>query len=191
MERLSERLQDVVHECIDAWSQVEEDIVTAAIKRLAAYEDTGVVPAQLSEIQTEAYDLGYQSCLNYKGLSWTEAEELQRYRETGLKPEQIKDMAENAETRLLTWFESQYGYSVGVLMDLLDAKKAGRLLVLDEETALAIAAGAHGCNTNKRLFGASYMRNFRSDNPQSISYYRAIEILTEIAEKALEGGSHE
>ena len=111
---------------------------------------------------------------------------LAAYEDTGLEPEQVKDMAENAETRLLTWFESQYGYSVGVLMDMLDAKKEGRVVVLDEETALALAACAHGCNTNKRLFGASYMRNFRSDNPQSITYYRAIEVLTEMAERALE-----
>lgn len=50
------------------------------IKRLAAYEDTGLEPGELVEMQNEAYDLGYQSCLRYKGLTWNEAEELQRYR---------------------------------------------------------------------------------------------------------------
>lgn len=51
--------------------------------RLAAYEETGLDPEELEEKQNEAYDLGYQSCLNYKGLRWDEAEELQRYREIG------------------------------------------------------------------------------------------------------------
>lgn len=35
---------------------------------------------RLTEIQEEAYDLGYQACLRYKGLTWDEAKELQRYR---------------------------------------------------------------------------------------------------------------
>ena len=73
-----------------------------------------------------------------------------------------------------------------------DMEEQGRLVVLDEETALAVAAVTHGCNTNPRLVGASYMRNIHSDNPKQISYYRAIGILTEIADKALkEGADHE
>ncbi len=55
---------------------------------------------------------------------------LAAYEDTGLEPEQVKDMAENAETRLLTWFEATYGYSVGELMDLLEAKQESRLAVL-------------------------------------------------------------
>lgn len=39
---------------------------------------------ELQEKLNDAYDLGYQSCLNYKGLSWKEAEELQRYRENAV-----------------------------------------------------------------------------------------------------------
>lgn len=48
--------------------------------KLKAYEAIGSAE-KLQEIKNEAYDLGYQSCLNYKGLKWSEAEELQRYRE--------------------------------------------------------------------------------------------------------------
>ena len=70
-----------------------------------------------------------------------------------------------------------------------DMEAQGRLVVLDEETALAVAAVTHGCNTNPRLVGASYMRNIHSDNPKQISYYRAIGILTEIADKALKEGA--
>lgn len=55
---------------------------------------------------------------------------LKKYEDTGLRPEEVKDMAENAETRLLTWFEAKYGFPVGKLMDLCEAKEQGRLVVL-------------------------------------------------------------
>ena len=44
MEKLSERLSDVLYETIGALSQVEEDIIKAAVDRLAAYEGTGYSP---------------------------------------------------------------------------------------------------------------------------------------------------
>lgn len=55
---------------------------------------------------------------------------LAAYEDTGLEPEEIRAMAENAETRLLTWCEGRYGFSVGTVMDLLEAKQDGRLVVL-------------------------------------------------------------
>lgn len=73
------------------------------VDRLAAYEETGLDPEELEEKQNEAYDLGYQSCLNYKGLRWDEAEELQRYREIG---------------------------SINRIRELAQAEKEGRLVVL-------------------------------------------------------------
>lgn len=54
---------------------------------------------------------------------------LAAYEDTGLEPAAVKDMAENAETMLLTWFEAKYGFPVGVLMDLCEAKQDGRVLV--------------------------------------------------------------
>lgn len=57
-------------------------------------------------------------------------ERLAAYENTGLEPEVVKDMAENAETRLLAWFEARYGMPVGKLMDLIEAKQDGRLMVL-------------------------------------------------------------
>lgn len=55
---------------------------------------------------------------------------LAAYEDTGLSPEEVKDMAENAETRLLTFLEAMYGISVGELMGLIEAKKRGRVVVL-------------------------------------------------------------
>lgn len=57
-------------------------------------------------------------------------ERLAAYEDTGLEPEEVKDMADNAETRLLTWFENRYGFPIGELMGLLEAKQQARLVVL-------------------------------------------------------------
>jgi 23S rRNA maturation mini-RNase III len=53
MERLSEKLTDVLRECIDALSQVEEDIIKMALNRLAAYEDTGLEPEEFKKAFNE------------------------------------------------------------------------------------------------------------------------------------------
>ena len=58
------------------------------------------------------------------------ARRLAHYEDAGLTPEEVKDMAENAEARLLTWFKSRYGFPVGELMGLLEAKQEGRVVVL-------------------------------------------------------------
>lgn len=55
---------------------------------------------------------------------------LAAYEDTGLEPEVVKDMAENAETCLLAWFEAKYDMPVGKLMDLIEAKQDGRLVLL-------------------------------------------------------------
>ena len=72
------------------------------------------------------------------------------YEDTGLTPEEVKDMAENAETRLLTWFEAKYGFPVGKLMDFCKAEEQGRLVVLP------LAIGTHIFNGNE--YGVSEYR---------------------------------
>ena len=59
--------------------------LNSAIVRLFAYENTGFSPGALEEMLDGAYDLGYQACLTHKGLNWSEAEELQRYRDAKAK----------------------------------------------------------------------------------------------------------
>lgn len=62
---------------------------------------------------------------------WRKAlDRLAAYEDTGLMPDEVKDMAENAETRLLTWFEAKYGFPVGELMDFCEARQQGRLVEL-------------------------------------------------------------
>lgn len=71
---------------------------------------------------------------------------LQSYEDTGLTTEEVKDMAENAETRLLTWFEAKYGFPIGKLMDLCEAKQQGRLVTLPckvGDTVYAVKFATH------------------------------------------------
>lgn len=84
-------------------------------------------------------------------------------------------------------------------IDLLKAYDENRLLVLDRETALAIAAGWRAIRTTKRFHGASYVYDplGKDGGPYEIPYVKAEEILCNIwdkypldgeeAEKALEG----
>ena len=132
-----------------------------ACEKLAAYEDTGLEPEELEEKQNEAYDLGYQSCLNYKGLRWDEAEELQRYREIG---------------------------SIDRLRELAQAEKEGQLVFITEKMALAMIAGARAIEKNKRLQGVIYNYDVfgKLGAPKEISYFEAAKVLREAAEAALE-----
>lgn len=51
MDKLSERLADVLRETIDALSQVEKDIIKAALERLSAYENTGMEPCDYATMR--------------------------------------------------------------------------------------------------------------------------------------------
>jgi len=59
------------------------------VDRLSYYEETAPDPEAMRD---EAYDLGYRSCLHYKGLTWDEAKELQAYRATGLTVERATEL---------------------------------------------------------------------------------------------------
>lgn len=77
MEKLVVRHRDGSIELAEGHS-VEE-----ALRRLAEYEGTRLPPEDLGEVEENAYDLGYQAALRYKGISWGEAAELQQYRKLG------------------------------------------------------------------------------------------------------------
>lgn len=59
------------------------------VDKLSYYEETAPDPEAMRD---EAYDLGYRSCLHYKGLTWDEAKELQAYRATGLTVERAAEL---------------------------------------------------------------------------------------------------
>ena len=50
MERLSEKMAWAIEECVNAWSQVEEEAIKNGIDRLAAYEDTGLEPKTIAAV---------------------------------------------------------------------------------------------------------------------------------------------
>lgn len=77
MDRLVARNRDGGVELAEGHS-VEE-----ALRRLAEYEATRLPPEDLSEVEENAYDLGYQAALRHKGITWGEAAELQQYRSLG------------------------------------------------------------------------------------------------------------
>ena len=77
MEKLVVRHRDGSVELAEGHS-VEE-----ALRRLAEYEATRLPPEDLSEVEENAYDLGYQAALRHKGITWGEAAELQQYRSPG------------------------------------------------------------------------------------------------------------
>lgn len=70
-------------------------------------------------------------------------ERLKQYEDTGLSPEEIKDINETCESRLLIWFEAHYGFSAGELMRILKAKQEGRVVFLPSEDAEFLANLRH------------------------------------------------
>lgn len=54
-------------------------------------------------------------------------DKLARYEDTGLTPDQIKEMCEYVETRMLQWFAHKYGIGAGQMMGLAEADREGRL----------------------------------------------------------------
>lgn len=66
-----------------------------------------------------------------------------------------------------------------------DAEEQGRMVVIDRETALAIAAGGRAIRTTKRFQGASYVYDLFGEDggPYEIPYAKAGEILCNIWDK--------
>ena len=63
-----------------------------------------------------------------------------------------------------------------------DAEEQGRMVVIDRETALAIAAGGRAIRTTNRFQGASYVYDLFGEDggPYEIPYAKAGEILCNI-----------
>ena len=118
---------------------------------------------------------------------------LAEYENKGLEPSEVLTGLEMAKvaialTELERWKAT--GLTIERATELGKADQEGRVVVLDEKTALSIAAGARAIATSKRLCGASYCRDVFRDS-KKISYFEAANILYEIAEKALEAENRE
>lgn len=114
-------------------------------------------------------------------------ERLTAYEDTGLTPEQVKDMAENAETRILTWFEAKYGFPVGKLMDFCEAEQQGRLVVLPCKVGTEVYKISPRLNGNheivKTWFSLTYIKPY--------DFGKTVFLTREEAEAALRGGKED
>ena len=61
-----------------------------------------------------------------------------------------------------------------------------RLIALDDKRELALKAVVYGCNTNKRLAGASFMTGIDSGSPETISFYAALSVIDEMMDDTIE-----
>ena len=121
---------------------------------------------------------------------------LAAYEDTGLEPEEIIDMTKNAETILLTWFESEYGFPVGELMQILEAKQAGKLVVLPCKVGDhvwidgrdAIVTEFFGYKTERYLHAQFYDDMQYIDIPFD-EIGKTVFLTREEAEAALKGGA--
>ena len=111
------------------------------------------------------------------------------YEDTGLEPEDLKKAFN--ETAILKLAAQALSTTPDHIRDILQADQEGRLVVLDEKTALSMYAGARAIENNKRLFGATYVYDVfgKQGGPKEIPYFDAANNLRNIASAmALKGG---
>lgn len=54
---------------------------------------------------------------------------------------------------------------------------------ITEKELLAIRAVTYGCNTNKRLQGASFVSGIGTENEEMITFYEAINVVDSFIDK--------
>ena len=119
---------------------------------------------------------------------------LAAYEDTGLEPEEIADAVTAAKLMARSKIVSCFGVDADHIRDILQAEQEGRLVVLDEKTALSMYAGARAIENNKRLFGATYVYDVfgKQGGPKEIPYFDAANNLRNIASAmAQKGGTNE
>ena len=108
---------------------------------------------------------------------------LAAYEDSGMEPEQVMELKSFTKGGV---HKVDDGWKH--VQDLLHADQDGRLVALDEKTALCMCAGARAIENNKRLFGASYCYDVfgKRGGPKEISYYEASNHLRDVAEPVLD-----
>ena len=115
------------------------------------------------------------------------------YEDTGLEPQDIISAVDMAKIACALHELNAYKDigPIDHIRDLLQAEQEGRLVVLDEKTALSMYAGARAIENNKRLFGATYVYDVfgKRGGPKEIPYFDAANNLRNIASAmSLKGG---
>lgn len=135
---------------------------------------------------------GYHLKVSGREHRYDAFDRLAAYEDTGLEPEDIisaQDMFKIAGALHELNAYKDLG-PIDRLRELAQADREGRVVVLDEKTALSLLAGARAIENNKRLLGAIYCYDIfgKLGGPKEVSYYEAAKILREAAEAALGGG---
>ena len=125
------------------------------------------------------------------GVFWARVhEKLARYEDSGLEPEEVDACKLALMGKSLAEVKEIEGISVERMKELAKAEAEGRLVVLDREAALAIAAGWRAIRTTKSFHDASFVYDPLGEDggPYEIPYVKAGEILCNIWDKyPLEG----
>lgn len=124
-------------------------------------------------------DGGYRSYTASK-IERDGLDKLAAYEDTGLEPDEIMGPYDNLKAHLYDVEHELNRYK--------QAEAEGRLMVLDDNTVLALAAGARAMENNPRLSGASYKWDVfgKHGGPKDISYYEAAKKLREISDPIVE-----
>ena len=111
---------------------------------------------------------------------------LAAYEDTGLEPEEVETLKTGT---CLGCSVPELKEGQALHKEWEEAYQEGRLVVLDEETALAMCAGARAIEQSKRFWGATYCWDVfgKCGGPKELSYYEAANKLRCLAERALEG----
>lgn len=131
----------------------------------------------------------------YQENYWAEKERSDRL-EAELKAEMHRhdllqdfEVAEAKELKNLKAEKAEYidllGQQAWELAQRRIAEQEGRLIILDETAALAMAAGARSIENNRRLSGTIYCWD-PFGTPKEISYYAAAKKLRELSQAVLE-----
>lgn len=109
---------------------------------------------------------------------------LAAYEDTGLDPKEVMDLKDGICSGCSV---PQASDELRHIQDLLQAEKDGRLVVVGEEMALAMSAGARAILNNKRLQGVTYVYDFLGEfgGPKEIFYFQAAKVLQSIGNPAL------
>lgn len=96
MDRLAERLRDVLDDTINCLSEVQEEIINAALDRLSAYEMTGLTPGDISTLYSLGFELkcadkNYDTCVGDCGRWCTGY----KWHINGIPADRLKELTES------------------------------------------------------------------------------------------------
>lgn len=125
MEKYSERMANAIEDCVNAWSQVQEEAIKKGLERLAAYEDTGLEPEEIVRM-----GMAYQDSKRYSGRLELK---LKPYLDIGLSPSELNALKLASMGKCVVEIKEFDGIAIDRLRELAQAEKDGLLVVRPQE----------------------------------------------------------